>query len=322
MLWLVLLQTTLAIATSGPATSPEYLPLWVAQSEGYFAQEGLAVNLVPARAETGAAEALARGHAQLAATSLGAALLLGHVSNNPPKLVYGLTAAPPVVLLVAAARKDAIQTLADLVGRTVAVPAPGGPADFALASMLARADIPVTRLTVQSFGDRGAVGAIEAGRADAASLGDPYATRLIEDAQAVALADLRKRGEPERWLGGPTVYAGLFARHDGAPPSAQLTALARALNRAVARIETAEPDDLRAKLPGSVVGTPQDFAIRLLGSRQIYLGDGVVTPDALAAGIALVRNRLPIPDKVKIPRSVDKLLLMEPTAQAAEDRRR
>ena len=35
--WLVLLQATLTVAT-GPATAPEYWPLWVAQSEGYFAQ--------------------------------------------------------------------------------------------------------------------------------------------------------------------------------------------------------------------------------------------------------------------------------------------
>src|SRR5262249_46858006 len=113
-----------------------------------------------------------------------------------------------------------------------------------------------------------------------------------------------------------------FARPQDPPPSAQLTALARALNRAVARIETAEPEDLRAKLPGSVVGVPQDFAIRLLGSRQIYLRDGIVTPEALETGIILVKNRLPIPDKVKIPRSAGRLLLMEPTAQAAEDKAR
>src|SRR5262249_47521266 len=49
--WLVLLQTTLTIATSGPPTAPEYLPLWVAQGEGYFAQEQLSVSLIPTRTE-------------------------------------------------------------------------------------------------------------------------------------------------------------------------------------------------------------------------------------------------------------------------------
>ena len=87
--WLVLLQATLTIATAGPATAPEYLPLWVAQAEGYFSQEKLAVALEPTRSEASAAEALARGQADLAATSLDAALMLGTPAGAPPRLVFG-----------------------------------------------------------------------------------------------------------------------------------------------------------------------------------------------------------------------------------------
>ena len=50
--WLVLLQATLTIATAGPATAPEYLPLWVAQAEGYFSEEKLAVTLEPKEGNT------------------------------------------------------------------------------------------------------------------------------------------------------------------------------------------------------------------------------------------------------------------------------
>src|SRR6266581_2472935 len=109
--WRALLQTALTIATAGPATAPEYLPLWVAQSEGYFAQEQLAISLEAARAEAPAAEALARGEVDLAATSVDAALVLGAVGGAPPKLVFGLTATPAVALLVTAAKKDTIRGL-------------------------------------------------------------------------------------------------------------------------------------------------------------------------------------------------------------------
>jgi ABC-type nitrate/sulfonate/bicarbonate transport system substrate-binding protein len=81
--WLVLLQTTLTIAVSGPATNPEYWPLHLAEAEGYFAQEKLAVSLEANRADAGAAEALGRGRVDLAATSLDAALELGHVGGRP-----------------------------------------------------------------------------------------------------------------------------------------------------------------------------------------------------------------------------------------------
>ena len=319
--WLVLLQATLTIATAGPATAPEYLPLWVAQAEGYFSEEKLAVTLEPTRAETSAAEALARGQAHLAATSLDAALVLGTPAGAPPRLVFGLTATPAVALLVPVARQDTLRSLDDLAGTTVGVSAPGTPSEFMLLALLARAGIRITRVTVKSYGERGLAGALESGEVAAGMLGDPYATRLIEDGKAVALVDLRKRGEAERWLGEPGVHAALFARADATLGPAALKPLARALLRALARIQTATPDELRAGLPAATVGFPEDFSARVLGARQIFLRDGWVTPEMLKASIALVRSRGPIPAKVKLPRSMEQLLLTGPLGEVLESPR-
>ena len=319
--WLVLLQATLTIATAGPATAPEYLPLWVAQAEGYFAEEKLAISLEATRAEASAAEALARGQADLAATSLDAALVLGAPAGAPPKLVFGLTATPAVALLVPVARKDTTRSLDDLAGATIGVPAPGTPSEFMLLALLARAGIRIPRVTVKSYGERGLAGALESGEVAAGILGDPYATRLIEDGKAVALVDLRQRGEPEHWLGEPGVYSALFARADTRLGPAELKPLARALLRALARIQTATPDELRAGLPAATVGFPEDFSARLLGARQIFLRDGWVTPEMLKTSIAFVRSRGPIPAKVKMPRRTDQLLLTGPLREVLDSRR-
>jgi NitT/TauT family transport system substrate-binding protein len=311
--WLVLLQATLTIATAGPSTAPEYLPLWVAQGEGYFAQEHLAVSLVVSRADAPAAEALARGRANLAATTLEAALVFGATAGSPPKLVFGLTATPAVALLVPAARKDAIRSIADLAGSTVGIPAPGTPAEFMLLALLARGRVQVPKLTVKSFGERALAGAVEAGEVAAGMLPDPYATRLIAEGKAVALADFRKRGELERWFGAPGVHSGLFVPRDTWLGAAELKPLCRALLRAMARIQTATPEDLRATLPASVVGfPPDDFTVRLQGARGIFLEDGLVTPEMLKASIALIETRGSIPARVKMPGNVNRLLFMEP----------
>ncbi len=316
--WLVLLQATLTIATAGPATAPEYLPLWVAQGESYFAEENLAVTLMATRAEPQAAEALARGQADLAATSLEAALMFGDTAGAPPKLVFGLTATPAVALLVPASRKDTVRTLADLVGSTIGVPAPGTPAEFMLLALLASARIRVPQITVKSYGERGLAGAVESGEVAAAMLGDPYATRLIEHGKAVALVDLRKRGEPERWLEERGVYSAIFARANTKPDAPALVPLCRALLKAMARIQTATPDELRRGLPAATVGFPsEDFTARLLGAREIFLGDGRVTPEMLKASMALVRSRGPIPARVKVP-SAGRLLLTEPLREVLD----
>jgi NitT/TauT family transport system substrate-binding protein len=309
--WLVLLQATLSIAT-GPATSPEYWPLWVAQSEGYFAQEGLTVTLGPARAEAPAAEALARGRADLAATSLDAAIMLGHVGGAPPKIVFGLAATPAVALLVPTAQKEAVKSLADLAGKTIGVSAPGTPAAQVLLSLLDVAGIAVHRVTVKSYGERGLASAIAAGEVAAGIIGDPAATRLVEEGRAVTLVDLRNRDADTRWLGAPTVDAAIFVRPDTTLGAAQLLPLCRALLRALARLETATPEDLRGALPAEATGFPENFAARLLGARGIYLRDGWVSPDMLRASIALVRNRTAIPAKVSVPRNIDRLLFTDP----------
>ena len=315
--WLVLLQATLTIATAGPATAPEYLPLWVAQGEGYFAQEHLVVSLSATRTETAAAEALARGQADAAATSLDAALVFGATAGTPPKLVFGLTAAPAVALLVPTVRKEAIRGIGDLAGSTVGIPAPGTPSELMLLALLARAQVPVPRVTVKSFGDRGLAGAIASGEISAGMLPDPYASRLIEEGKAVALVDLRQPGDRERWLGPPGVYSAVFVQAETGLGAADLVPLSRALLRALARIRTATPDDLRAKLPASTVGfPPEDFDTRLLGARATFLHDGLVTQDMLKASIARVRSRGPIPSKVKVPGNLGRLLLTEPLKEA------
>jgi ABC-type nitrate/sulfonate/bicarbonate transport system substrate-binding protein len=319
--WLVLLQTTLTIAVSGPATNPEYWPLHLAEAEGYFAQEKLAVSLEAHRADAGAAEALGRGRVDLAATSLDAALELGHVGGKPPKLVFGLTATPAVVLLVPAAQKDSIRGLADLVGKTIGVPAPGTPEQRVLISLLARAGIRIPQVTVQSYGERGLVGALESGKVAAVVLGDPYATRLVEAGKASPLIDLRKRGELARWLGEPVVHAAIFVRADTALGPAELKPLARALLRAMARVEDASPEEIQARLPATAIGLPEEWRARLLGAREIFLRDGRVTAQMLSASVALVRSRSPIPAKVKIPRSMDNLLLTGPLEEVLGARR-
>src|SRR6266545_4945496 len=121
------LWAAITVAVAGPATSPEYLPLHVAQAEGYFAAEKLEVTLRVEPSERDAAEALARGRVTIAATSLDAAYRLGHVKGSPPPLIFGLTAAAPVAVLLSPNHKDTIHSPAELRGQLVGLPGVGTP---------------------------------------------------------------------------------------------------------------------------------------------------------------------------------------------------
>jgi NitT/TauT family transport system substrate-binding protein len=307
--WLVLLQASLTIAVAGPPTSPEYLPLHVAQAEGLFTAQQLSVTLRSTRSDAAAAEMLATGQAQLAATSLDTALRLGGTEGVPPRLVWALTAAPPVVLLVAPGRADTIRSAADLVGQTVAIPAPGTAEDQALGLLLARAGVAMHRLKVWSLGERGVVRALEGGEVAAGVLGEPHASRLVEGGKAVIAVDLRTAKDAAAVLGGPTVGAALFAKAGAEPPAATIRALRAALQTAVARTISVEPGALQATLPSSVIGSPGDLALRLRSARDLFLADGRITAETLERSLELIQARAPLPAKVKLPRKADRLLV-------------
>jgi NitT/TauT family transport system substrate-binding protein len=307
--WLVLLQTSLTIAVAGPPTSPEYLPLHVAQAEGLFTAQQISVTLRSTRSDAAAAEMLANGQAQLAAISLDTALRLGGTAGVPPRLVWALTAAPPVALLVAPGRADSIRSVADLVGQTVAIPAPGSAEDQALGLLLARAGVAVHHLKILSLGERGVVRALEGGEVAAGVLGEPHVSRLVEGGRAVIAVDLRTAKDAAAVLGGPTVGAALFAKAGAEPPAATIQALRAALQAAVARTISAEPAALQATLPSSVIGSPTDFALRLRSARDLFLADGRITAETLERSLELIRARAPLPAKVNLPRQPAQLLI-------------
>jgi len=326
------LWAAITIAVAGPATSPEYLPLHIAQNEGYFVQEKLEVVLKVERSEGDAALALARGRADIAATSLDAAYRLGHVAGAPPLLLFGLTAAPPVALLVSPIHKDTVRSPSDLRGQPVGLPGTGTPEQAMLATILERANVRIHHVPLRTFSNRGLAGALEQGEVAAAVMADPWVTRLAaprvategetragEKNTASILVDLRTRSDAARWLGAETVHAALFVRAEGRPGDQELAALVRALLRAAVKAAEAPAEALASVLPAAVTGQPDDFALRVAGARQSYLPRGQVTEDMLKASVTQARERSPFPAAVKLPWwRWSPLLLTRPPERAAD----
>jgi NitT/TauT family transport system substrate-binding protein len=305
---IVLLQT-LTVAVSGPPGSLEYLPLRVAEAGGHFEREGLAVALTTTDADTRAAEALARAQVDLAATSLGAMLRFGpRTERQGPRLLLGLTPAPPVALVVPVRSAAPVRSVADLVGRRVGIAAPGAPENAWLAAVLARAGVRVTEVQLVSLGRRALAQALSAGEVQAALIEEPLASRLTDEGQVRMLVDLRGPAAVEQAVAGVTVNAAVFARADRLPPEPTLTAFARAVLAATRWLAAAQPEDVAARLPRSVVGPPDDLADRLAAVRGLYLAQGRLTPKQVRHSIGLLRAHHPFPATLELPPPADMLL--------------
>ena len=314
ILGLILLLQSMVVAVSGPPGSPEYLPIRVADAYGLFTREGLNVTVRSTRAEPGAAEALAQGQADLAATSFEALLRFGH-RMPAPRLVFALTAAPPVTLLVAGARHE-MSAVKSLAGGKVAVSAPGTPEQTWLQALLAREGVAPNDVDIVALGARGVVSALDAGEIAAAFVTEPAASSLVRDGRARVLLDLKSPRAVGNALGGPTVNAAVFARRDRQPSDATLTAFARALLGAQRLIASSEPDALKEPLSRSAVGIDAEFIQRVEATRGIYLPGGVVPPEALTRTIDAMKIHLPLPRALKLPRPAD-ILHLEPARRAA-----
>jgi NitT/TauT family transport system substrate-binding protein len=311
MLGAIILAQALTLAVSGPTSSPEYLPLRVADAEGYFAKEGLAVTLRTTRAEPGAAEALAQGQADLVATSLEAMLRFGpRIAKQAPRLVLGLTAAPPVALVVADSQKERVRSLEDLPGTRVGVTSPGAPEQAWLAWLLARAGLSPAQVWLVSRGDRGLLHAVETGDVHAALVREPAASRLLSAGQARLLVDLRTPATVSEALGASTVNAAVFMRTDRAVRDRDVAAFNRAVLAAERRIATATAQALAERLPASITGPPKDFDARLDSCRALYLADGAVSVDQVRETLTVIRAHLPLPVTARVPAPEELLHVM------------
>jgi len=310
VLGVIVLLQSLVLAIAGPASSPEYLPLRIASAEGLFAREGLDVRVRTTRAEPGAAEALTQGQADLAATSLDAILRFGPRSTRQgPRLVFGLTAAPPVALLVPASQTGLVRTVNDLPGTRVGLSSPGAPEQMWLGWLLARAGLSVAQMWVVSHGSRGLVAAVQSGEVHSGLVPEPAASRLLAEGQARLLVDLRTPAAVAEAVGNVTLHAAVFARADRRPRDRDLGAFARAVLAAERRIAAAGAAELAARLPRRA--GDDDSPGRVEATRRIYLPDGLVTADQIRETLALVRAHQPLPVTSRVP-SPEELLHIEP----------
>jgi ABC-type nitrate/sulfonate/bicarbonate transport system substrate-binding protein len=300
MLGVILLVQALTVAVSGPPTSIAYLPIRVAQAEGYFTRDGLAVVVRPVHGPVEAAVALLEGDADLAATSFETvARRASGEAGAKVRLVFGLTAAPPVALLAAKERLDPARSVAALARQRVAMAAPG-PEGTWLGAILARARLDARRIRLESVGESELVRVIEAGEAAAGFVPEPFATQLLTGGRATLLADLRTPRAAAETLGTRTVDAAVFARTDRMPRSTALAAFTRALLAAEGRITATDAGVLGAGLPAAITARPDEFSARVAASRQLYLPDGTVSVDQVRASLALFKARQPLPAATRL----------------------
>jgi len=267
-----------------------YLPLTIAETQGFFKDEGLDFTIVDFAGGSRALQAVVGGSADVVSGAY------EHTINMQAKGQFMREFAlqgrvPQIVLGVNPKTMPNFKSIADLKGTKVGVTAPGSSTNVMLNFVLARAGLKPTDVSVIGVGaGNGAVAAMRSGQIDAISNLDPVITLLKRSGDLVIVSDTRNVAESDKVFGGPMPAGCMYAPQayiDKHPQTIQ--AIANAIVRANKWIQQAGASDI-------VKAVPESY---LLGDRAVYIdaflaGKGALSPDGMlpAAGPATALHAL------------------------------
>jgi NitT/TauT family transport system substrate-binding protein len=252
-----------------------YLPLTVAETLGYFKDEGLDLTIADFAGGSRALQAVVGGSADVVSGAF------EHTVNMQAKgqrmrafVLQGR--APQIVLGVNPKTLPNFKSVADLKGKKIGVTAPGSSTNVMVNFVLAKAGLKPSDVSIIGVGAAsGAVAAMRAGQIDAISNLDPVITLLQRSGDLKIVTDTRLVKEADQVFGGPMPAGCLYAPQafiDKHPNTVQ--ALTNAIVRANKWIQVAGPSDI-------VKAVPESY---LLGDRAVYIdaflaAKGALSPD-------------------------------------------
>ena len=156
-----------------------FAPVFVAQERGYFAKEGLNVQLTPVQGGSDSVVQLAAGNFDAAVGGAGAGLFNAAKRGVKFTIVAPMhQERPPLTtpLVISAKRANEFKSVADLKGKKVAINATGAATEYWLDQALEKAGLSMSDVQLTSLAFRDVPAALENGSLDASMLGEPLVT--------------------------------------------------------------------------------------------------------------------------------------------------
>src|SRR5262249_54461470 len=277
-----------------------YLPTTLAQTLGFYTEEGVDVELQDFPGGAKALQALMGGSADVVSGFYDHTIQMAAEGRDLVAFVTILRY-PGLVLVTSPQSSAEITNVTGLRNRIAGVTTPGSSSHMLLTFLLANPDGPPDSVSVVTIGSAAtAIAAIERAKVHAGWMAEPSFTLLTRrNAGVRILADLRdERGTMEA-LGTKTYPSSVFysnrkwldAHRDTA------AALARAMLRTLKWMHTHSPSDIAAKTPQAIRGEDDAVFIEALGhSMSMFSNDGLMTADGAAAVRSILDRSL---EKVK-----------------------
>src|SRR5260370_4164151 len=169
-----------------------YLPTILAGQLGYYKEAGIDVELIDFKGGSTALTAVLGGSADVVSGFYDHTVELA-AKNKPMQSIVIFDKLPGLVLMVSPKSNESVKTIADLVGTTVGVSAPGSSTDFFLKYLLRKNGIDPNKVSVVGIGNGAtSVAAMEQNQVQPPVMAEPAATqRSARHADQRILSDTR-----------------------------------------------------------------------------------------------------------------------------------
>ncbi|URI07224.1 ABC transporter substrate-binding protein [Aquincola tertiaricarbonis] len=255
-----------------------YLPAVLAERLGYFAAQGLQVELLSESSGVHAEDQLLTGAVQGVVGFYDHTIAL-QAKGKFVQAVVQLGQAPGEALLVAAARAEGLRSLSALEGRTLGVTGLGASTQGLTQYLAAQQGLKPAALHFVAVGSGDSFAtALQQGRIDAGTTSEPTVTRLLRSGQAQLLADLRTPAATRQLLGGPYPGASLYVSTRWAAGHAdELQRVVNALVQALRYIAGHSAGQIADQLPPEYLqGDRAAYVAALQASLPMFTPDGVM----------------------------------------------
>jgi len=269
-----------------------YLPLTIAETRGFFREEGLQVETNDFGGGSRALQALLGGSVDVVTGAYEHTIRM-QTKGQDVRAVLELGRFPGIVLAVKKDKAAQLRTAADLKGAKIGVTAPGSSTNFFVNFLMAKAGAdPKSAAFIGVGTGLSAVAAMKKGEIDAIANLDPVISKLESDGDIVILADTRTETGTRAIFGGTNPAAVVYMKNDFIEKHPQTTqAIVQAFHKALRWIATASPDDIARSVPESYYLGDRDLYLRAVkASLETYSRDGIIQPEGMRSALGMLQQ--------------------------------
>jgi len=258
-----------------------YLPLTIAERQGYFKAEGLDVEILDFPGGARALQALLGGSVDVVSGAYEHTISQQAKGQNIEALILQGRYAG-IVLGMGKAKAAQYKSPKDLKGMKIGVTAPGSSTNMFVNILLAKEGLKPDDVSIIGVGaTAGAVAIMKRGEIDAMSNLDPVTSMLEAGGDMVAVIDTRTAKGMQDVYGGAYAAGCIYVPVDFAkkyPNTAQ--ALVNAMMRALRFIQASTPDQIVAAVPPEYYTDRVVYKAALEKNIETYKHDGTISVEA------------------------------------------